>query len=208
MNGPLTDSDNALLRAWRRGELDEASRHAFEMRLFLEPTLLEAAQLDQGFEAGLRQGLPVAANDPGIGRPRRWTLLAAAAVGALAVLPFLHMTPPGEPLRGNVEWVTVDVRRSSGASEPMLVEPRAATGVVAMELPAPAGAGPYRARLRGIDGSQAMLDVTGLHAADGVLSLAFARDALPAGTYLIEIRGGGATDELVAAPLSFRYRPQ
>lgn len=208
MNGPLSDTDNALLRAWRRGELDEGARHAFEMRLFLEPSLLEAAQVDQAFEAGLKQRLPSAANDPAAAPQRPWMLLAAAAVGALAMLPFLYLAPPSAPpLHGNVEWVNVDVRRSSGL-EPVLIEPRRATGVVAMELPAPAGTdGPFRARLRGIDGSAAVLDVTDLQAADGVLSLAFARNALPAGTYVVELHGGADGEAPASAPLSFRYRP-
>jgi hypothetical protein len=209
MHGPLSDADNLLLRAWRRGELDEATRHAFETRLFLEPTLLEAAQIDQGVDAGIRHGLPMAANETPAPAPRQrsWpALAAAAAVGALAILPFMYMMQPTQELRGNVEWVNVDVRRST-TSEPLLVQPRASTGVVALEVPAPAGiAGPYRARLRGIDGSPAVLDVSDLHSADGVLSLAFSRNALPAGVYAVEISGeGGAAAG--AAPLRFRYRP-
>jgi hypothetical protein len=209
MHGPISDSDNLLLRAWRRGELDDATRHAFETRLFLEPTLLEAAQIDQAFDAGIQHTLPRAANEspaPRL-RQRSWpALAAAAAVGALAVLPFLFLMQPAEELRGNVEWVNVDVRRST-AAEPLLVQPRPATGVVALEVPAPAGvAGPYRARLRGIDGNPAVLDVTDLHPADGVLSLAFSRNALPAGVYAIEI-SGEAGDSAPAAPLRFRYRP-
>jgi hypothetical protein len=208
MHGPLSDADNLLLRAWRRGELDEATRHAFETRLFLEPTLLEAAQIDQAMDAGITHGLSTAANEAPAPspRPRTWpALAAAAALGALAVLPFMFLMQPQDALRGNVEWVNVDVRRST-AAEPLLVQPRASTGVVALEVPAPADlAGPYRARLRGIDGPRTVLDVTDLHPADGVLSLAFSRQALPAGVYAIEISG----DDGVAAatPLRFRYRP-
>jgi hypothetical protein len=209
MHGPLSDTDNLLLRAWRRGELDDAARHAFETRLFLEPTLLEAAQIDQAFDAGINRALPGAANEVPAPTMRRssWpALAAAAAVGALAVLPLMFLAQPPQELRGNVEWVNVDVRRSTSA-EPLLVQPRPTTGVVALEVPAPAGSsGPYRARLRGLEGSPVVLDVPDLHPADGVLSLAFSRNALPAGVYAIEISGeDGAAP---AAALRIRYRPE
>jgi hypothetical protein len=234
----ISHSDNLLLRAWRRGELDDASAHAFETRLFFEPWLAEAAEADQALEAGLRahpsqapavragRSQPTGSDEHGASkagaqaeasaarpeqarRSRRqppWAMLLAAGLGAAAVLPFAQLGPSTPEWRGNVEWVSVDVRRGTADAEPMLVAPRPSTELIAMELPAPAGAAPLTVRLLGERGDTA-LELAGLQPVDGIVSLAFPRDALAAGLYRIEFRSG--SDENIASPaLSFRYRPR
>lgn len=198
----LSDQDNRLLRAWRRGELDAQASHTFETRLFLEPDLLRAAQLDQALAEGLADA-PAARP----GRRRASTralggLALAAGLAGLAIWPMLPRTP-GPLSTGNIEWVSVDVRR--GAEAPMLVAPRASTRLLAMELPAP-GAGVYDVVLLPAEGGRAPLRISQLTAADGVLSLAFERGALEAGDYRIELRAHGNAGEPLAT-LGFRYRP-
>lgn len=237
MSGMISRSDNLLLRAWRRGELDEASTQAFETRLFFEPWLAEAAEADQALEAGLRehaalaadeiaQGAPSAGDAPTAGRPavagdqrsarrdqagrsRRqppWAMLLAAGLGAAAVMPFAQLGPSAPEWRGNVEWVSVDVRRGIADAEPLLVAPRASTGLVAMELPAPDAPAPLTVRLVAEQGGAAF-ELAGLHPVDGIVSLAFPRDALAAGVYRIEFRGSD-DDAVASSELSFRYRPR
>lgn len=209
MNMAISDSDNALLRAWRRGELDAAQADAFETRLFLEPDLVEAARLDQALAEGLPAVAAPAVSAPAA-RPRRsagpWSMLLAAGVGALAVLPFALDGGQPPPAVGNIEWVSVDVRRSS-SSEPLLVAPRANAQLVALEVPAPGDlVGPYTLSLVAMDAGTAALSVDGLQASDGRLSLAFARDALAAGDYRIEV-GDAEGRRAAGESLRIRYRP-
>jgi hypothetical protein len=206
MNATLSSSDNALLRAWRLGQLDASATDAFEARLFFEPDLAEAARLDQGLAAGLAAAneprLTAAAPRPGVNRP--WSMLLAAGLGALAVLPFAGTQSPPEVI-GNVEWVSVDVRR--GAENALLVAPRADADLVVIELPAPsAGDGPFNLRLMAIADGSAALSIEGLRASsDGLLSLAMARNAVPAGDYRIEIVA--ADGVLAGESLRIRYEP-
>lgn len=240
MTGMISRSDNLLLRAWRRGELDEASAHAFETRLFFEPWLAEAAETDQAIEAGLQADpcggkgpddlarprapavaapTPGAPSDPratggphpaGATRSRRqppWAMLMAAGLGAAAVLPFAQFGPSAPEWRGNVEWVSVDVRRGVADAEPLLVAPRASTELVAMELPAPAADAPLTVRLLAEHGHP-VLELPGLQPVDGIVSLAFPRHALAAGVYRIEFRSGSDGTAVAGPALSFRYRPR
>jgi hypothetical protein len=214
MSPALSTADNLLLRAWRRGELDPDACHAFETRLFFEPALLEAAQLDQALEAGLRDTAPTAPMfgnaDPRLRRPPPpWAMLLAAGLGAAAVLPFALRPDPAAEWQGNVEWVSVDARRGTADAEPLLIAPRASTGLVARELPAPAAArGPLTVRLLLADDSAPVYELGGLHAVDGIVSLAFPREALGAGVYRVEFRDGGDGSALAGPALSFRYRPR
>jgi hypothetical protein len=208
MNASLSSSDNALLRAWRLGQLDPSAADAFETRLFFEPGLAEAARLDQGLAAGLAAG---AANEPRLSSTvpqpnanRPWSMLLAAGLGALAVLPFAGQQSSPTAV-GNIEWVSVDVRR--GAEDALLVAPRADAELVVIELPAPsAGGGPFDLRLTTLADGQVALSIDGLLASsDGLLSLAMARDALPAGDYRIEIVA--ADGIAVGESLRIRYQP-
>ncbi len=200
----LSDQDNRQLRAWRRGELDDAASHAFETRLFLEPDLLRAAQLDQA----LRDGMA----DQARAAPRRRLparalggLALAAGLAGLAVWPLLPRSP--ETLStGNIEWVSIDVRR--GAETQMLVAPRASTRLLALEIPAPEQGELFDVSLVPQSGGHVPVQISQLSAEDGVLSLAFERGALSEGSYAIEVRAHGSQDS--SAPLSrldFRYRP-
>lgn len=208
---PLSAQDNALLRAWRLGELDADACRAFEQRLFFEPDLLDAAHADLAIADGLgdrsdtvtpvRQGQTI----------RWWPQLVAAGLGAMAVLPFAwHDEPPATALSANVEWVSLDVRRGDDARVPLLVQPRATTRLVALEVALPGvQSGSYELRLRAVgdDGDERLHEIADVHAADGMLSLAFARDALPPGTYRIEIRRSGDERLLAVEPPTFRYAP-
>ncbi len=206
----LSDADNTLLRAWRRGELDDAQAEALEARFFLEPGLAEAARADQLIAEGM-PAEPIAA--PGGVEPRVHPrprsvlpLLLAAGFGAAAVLPFaLRQADPPAAALANVEWVSLDVRRSSDDA-PLQVAPRAGAGLVVLEVPAPTEVnGPFRARIIDESGETA-LEIAGLLAADARLSLAFAREALAPGRYRIEVaRGEGAMTSGV--PLLIDYRP-
>lgn len=211
---PLSDGDNRLLQAWRRGELDDEASHAFETRLFLEPDLLRAAQIDQALADGLRDD--TAATTGSSPAPRRsqvrrqrsvaWTGWAlAAGLAGVAVWPMLG--EQGAPTSvGNVEWVSLDVRR--GSEDLPVVAPRAETGLVALELGAPSPSGRYAVHFSHRDSGDPALSVSDLMASDGLLSLAFERNALPAGDYLIELRAADAPATAPAASsLAFRYRP-
>jgi hypothetical protein len=203
----LTDEDNRQLRAWRLGQLDENASHAFETRLFLEPDLLRAAQLDQA----LRDGMDIHA--PGIAQAPKRRRTAARALGGLALaaglagLAVWPMLPRGTQAvsTGNVEWVSVDVRR--GAEEPMLVAPRASTRLLALELPAPAEGDLFDVSLVADQGGEAPIHLSQLSADQGVLSLAFERAALSPGVYYIEVRPHGAAEAQPVSRLAFRYRP-
>jgi hypothetical protein len=211
---PLSDADNRLLQAWRRGDLDAEASHAFETRLFLEPDLLRAAQIDQALADGLRdEAATTTGSSPA---PRRgdtarrrtvaWTGWAlAAGLAGVAVWPMLGELGVPAPV-GNVEWVSLDVRR--GSDDLPLVAPRAETGLVALELGAPAASGRYAVHFRHRDSGAPALSVSDLTASDGVLSLAFERNALPAGDYVIELRAAEVPATAPAASsLAFRYRP-
>jgi hypothetical protein len=228
MNSAQKQSDDLVLRAWRRGELDAASEDDFETRLFFEPDLLASAQADQAIAAGMKlveaespellsaadlsadeesEGRAVAESTlaaatvgdshANAGRRRRrpivagpWSMLLAAGLGAVAILPFASQFQSAPQATGNLEWVSIDVRRGA-ESEPLLVSPRASAGVVAMELAAPAGAtAPLTLSLIAVDSGEPTMVIAGLEPSDGLLSFAFARDQLPAGDYRIEIVGG------------------
>jgi hypothetical protein len=201
----LSEQDNRLLRAWRRGELGDEASQAFEVRLFLEPDLLRAAQLDQALAEGLADCGPVPSRRVAASRRRALGGLAlAAGLAGLALWPLLP-SAPGALTAGNIEWVSVDVRR--GQDAPMLVAPRASTQLLAMELPAPIGSEVFDVLLQAQHGGQAPIHFSQLRAEDGVLSLAFERAALGAGVYQLEIRRHGVDGEPPASRLSFRYQP-
>lgn len=201
----LSDQDNRQLRAWRRGELDDEASHAFETRLFLEPDLLRAAQLDQALRDGMADQPRPAATPRRIPSRALGGLALAAGLAGLAVWPLLPRTP--ETLStGNVEWVSIDVRR--GAETQMLVAPRASTRLLALEIPAPAGGELFDVSLKPQSEGHAPIQISQLSAEDGVLSLAFERGALSEGAYAIEVRAHGSEES--SEPLSrlgFRYRP-
>lgn len=206
----LSDADNALLRAWRRGELDDAQTEALEARFFMEPGLAEAARADQLIAEGMPAEVIAAPGgvEPRIHpRPRSvLPLLLAAGFGAAAVLPFaLRQTDPPAAALANVEWVSLDVRRSSDDA-PLQVSPRAGAGLVVLEVPAPTEvSGPFRARILDESGATA-LEIAGLLAADARLSLAFAREALAPGRYRIEVARAEGT-MTSGVPLLIEYRP-
>lgn len=202
----LSDQDNRLLRAWHRGELDEDASHAFETRLFLEPDLLRAAQIDQALREGITEQRPAAQPKPAFrpGRRALGGLALAAGLAGLAVWPMLPRGPEALTA-GNIEWVSVDVRR--GADEPMLVAPRASTQLLAMEIPAPADGQLFDVQLVPDDGSKPPVRLSQLSADQGVLSLAFERAALTAGVYRIEVRPHGSAESQPVNRLAFRYRP-
>ncbi|MGQ0801495.1 MAG: hypothetical protein ACT4NL_15460 [Pseudomarimonas sp.] len=219
MNMSISNADNVLLRAWRRNELDPVAADALETRLFFEPDLLAAAQSDQHLTSALAGGssahapsgaaqiaaTQIAAKAVPLSSRQPWSLLLAAGLGALAVLPFASQGPTPAAV-GNIEWVSVDVRRGS-ESEALLVAPRATASLVVIEIPAPANiSGPYTLSLVAAAGSERPIVLSGLHATDGLLSLAIPRDALAGGDYRIEV----ATAEGVVPgeALQLRYQPQ
>lgn len=237
MNSALRQSDDLLLRAWRRGEMDAAAEDAFEARLFFEPDLLASAQADQAMEEGLRlvtkespellaQDATTAASSDesavasavpqatsaSVSRRRPlvagpWSMLLAAGLGAAAILPFAGQLQTGPQPAGNLEWVSLDVRRGVD-SAPLTVAPRASAGVVAMELAAPAGAtAPLTLRVIEVGSDTAVMVIPGLEPSDGLISFAFARDQLAAGDYRIEILGSGNRVAEGSDSLLIRYRP-
>jgi len=208
MTTSISNADNLLLRAWRRNELDAVAVDALEARLFFEPDLLAAAQSDQQLthalasEPSAESALPARSVRRASKQP--WSLLLAAGLGALAVLPFVNQGPAPTAL-GNVEWVSVDVRRGSD-SEALLIAPSATASLVVIEIPAPANtSGPFTLSLVAAPGGERPIVLHGLLATDGRLSLAVPRDALAGGDYRIEV----ATAEGVVPGegLRVRYRP-
>jgi len=206
MNFPqLSDADNLQLRAWRRGELDADSTRAFETRLFFEPALLDAAQLDQTLAAGIAAQPGTA--EPVVDASRRlppWSLLLAAGLGAAAVLPLA--LPGGSPgVHANVEFVSVDVRR--GSVDLLQVTPQTTTGMLAMRLPVPEDMrGPVAARLVPLDGGGAVLRVDNLRPQHGMVTLGFAPEAVAAGDYRVELRDA-RDDGWRDSGLALSYQP-
>jgi len=204
----LSDQDNRLLRAWRRGELDAAAAQDFETRLFLEPDLLRAAELDQGLAQGLAGDLRTGEQAPRR-RRRRFAgalgLALAAGVAGLTVWPMLPQTLSTPAPMGNVEWVSLDVSRSTAS--PMRVAPRTETRLVAMELGTPTREGVYSVDIRHRADGRPALSVSNLNASDGLVSLAFERSALAAGDYLVELRSPGGGDSPPLRSMAFRYQP-
>ncbi len=224
MTTMISHADNLTLRAWRRGELAPADADAFETRLFFEPSLADAATIDlqlaDAFAAvcerqtgqdptyalvAEKQLLGAATSTVRRHRGNPWSMLLAAGVGALAVLPFARVTLEAPGALGNVELVSVDVRRGA-EDRGLLVEPRAGTQAVVIEFAAPtANAGPYTVSLVAIDSGETVVSVPGLIDVDGLLSLTFARDALMAGDYRVEIAAAGGAP--AASALRIDYRP-
>ncbi len=214
MNMSISNADNLLLRAWRRNELDPAAADALETRLFFEPDLLAAAQSDQHLSSALASeasastqvaAAPMVAKAVPVSNKQPWSLLLAAGLGALAVLPFVNQGPAPTAV-GNIEWVSVDVRRGSD-SEALLIAPRATASLVVIEVPAPADiSGPFTLSLVAAADGQIPIILPGLHATDGLLSLAIPRDALAGGDYRIEV--ATAAGVVAGEALRVRYQPQ
>jgi hypothetical protein len=206
----LSDADNRLLRAWRLGELDAQRAQSFEERLFFDPALSEAANIDMALEAGLRDTLrpePLhAPRQPATRRRRRMVeLLAAAAIGALAVVPFTAAPPTSQPVSSNIEWVSLSARRDLQA-EPQLVAPRAGAELITLEVAVAAADGDaVSVRLDGAHGGT-LLQADRLQVRDGAVTLAFARDALPPGVLSVEVIGSSGQRQ--QAPLLIRYQPR
>lgn len=202
----LSDEDNRLLRAWRRGDLDEEASLAFETRLFLEPGLLRAAQIDEAMAGGL--GDEAQGRQPGREPAWPWKLVAGLALAAGmagAVLWPLRQDTPTLLAAGKVEWVSLDVRRGGG--EPMMVAPGPDTRLLALEVPVPGGDdGLYDLSVIPATGGQAPIQVSRLSAEQGMLNLAFEREALPPGVYFVEIRAHGEQEGQPLQKLAFRYR--
>ncbi|MBD8525861.1 hypothetical protein [Pseudomarimonas arenosa] len=204
---PLSPQDNAAIRAWRRGEMNESEAEAFETRLFLEPELLEAAKLDQQIEHGLRAAgndLLKVKSQPNRLIRQALPLALAAGLGALAVLPLSALLQKGPESHANVEWVSLDVRR--GIADLPLIAPRADTELVALEIGAPSDAPRFDVELRDRRSQDLLLSFEALTASDGLISLAFARDALTNGEYRVRVFEQGRRDQ-AGLELSFRYQP-
>ena len=209
MTMSISNADNLLLRAWRRNELDPVAADALEARLFFEPDLLAAAQSDQQLTSALTKkpnALPqVEAKSAPLPSKQPWSLLLAAGLGALAVLPFVNLGQAPVAV-GNIEWVSVDVRRG-GDDEALLVAPRATASMVVIEVPAPVSLnGPFTLSLVAAADGERPIVLPGLHASDGLLSLAFPRDALAGGDYQIEV--ATAAGVVPGEALRVRYQPQ
>lgn len=204
----LSPQDNAAIRAWRRGEMNEIEAEAFETRLFLEPDLLEAAKLDLQLEQGLREvGEGALRSRPGIGSGlirQALPLALAAGIGALAVLPLSALLRSAPEGHANVEWVSLDLRR--GAADLPLIAPRADTELVAVEISAPSGAKQFDIELRDRRSQDLVLSFDSLTETDGLISLAFDRHALAAGEYRLRVFEHGQRDQ-AGSELGFRYQP-
>lgn len=203
----LSDRDNQLLQAWRRGELDPAAVGALETRLFFEPELAQAAQLDQALAAGIAAlpSSPGESGEPAPQREPRWPLLLAAGLGAMAVLPLAFHAIGPAPAHANVEVVSIDVRRGA-VPAPATVSPGRGAELVAMRMPAPTGvAAPLSVRFVGADGRQALL-VDHLRPDAGSVTLAFAPDALASAVYRVEFRQA-SEPQWRRSELTFRFEP-
>lgn len=203
----ISSEDNRLLQAWHNGELDASAADALERRFFFEPALAEAASIDQD----IREGLSFLDHQRPVARTPRaerlWTLLAAASLGAVAVLvpvayQSLDQTPP--PVLGNVEWVRLDHTRSS-ASTPTLVNPSAETGAIIIEVPAPEGTGPFEARVVSSNDGEVPLTAQQLLPLNGALTIVVPRGALKGGRYTVEISSRSSAKPAVSLP--FRFEP-
>jgi hypothetical protein len=207
--------DSALLRAYRRGELDPAAEQAFEARLFFEPELVEQLELDAALEAALREQAaqpavlqPVQAPAP-VRRSTRlpWAVALAASLCAVALLPGawrgMQLDQPGY---GNVELVALDAVRSADAPV-RIVQPRTQTRLLAIEAPAPAGAAePFELRLLDPAGTP-VITINDAIAIDGFVSVAVPTTRLRAGDeYRLEVRSAGQTSP--ASTLAFRFEPR
>ena len=206
MKRPLSNEDNRLLRAWRNGELDEPAAHDLEARLFFEPDLLQAAQIDQDIQEGIERIDPPR---PAMQPQRLWPLLAAASIGAMAVMvpvayQSANQTP--SPMLGNVEWVRLDYVRGDSPA-PTLISPTAGAGAIVIEVPAPAGKGTFEARVVA-DNPHGGIPLVSqeLVAIDGALTLVLPRGALADGDYRVEIRSMAKPAETSLESLPFRFQ--
>lgn len=205
MKRPLSNEDNRLLRAWRNGELDEPAAHDLEARLFFEPDLLEAAQIDQDIQEGIERIDPPR---PVMQPQRLWPLLAAASIGAMAVMvpvAYQSSNQTPSPMLGNVEWVRLDSVRGTGNVVPTLVNPTSETGAIIIEVPAPAGDGPFIATVVSSAGGEAPLTAQELVAIDGALTIVLPKSALKSGTYSVRVSSPSSDKPEISLP--FRFEP-
>ncbi|MEZ5465843.1 MAG: hypothetical protein R3F22_11615 [Lysobacteraceae bacterium] len=207
--GQLGSEDNRLLQAWRSGELSAAEAEALETRLFFEPELATAASIDQDIQDGfafLERNRPAVRTSRA---ERLWPLLAAASIGAMAVLVPVayHGAAQHDPgIMSNVEWVRLDHVRSS-TTAPTLINPSAGAGALVMELPAPGGEGPFEARIVSDADATLVFTAGDLHPVDGALTLLLPRNALKSGDYRIELRSVAHQTGTAEESLRFRFQP-
>ena len=136
---------------------------------------------------------------------RIWPLMAAASLGALAVLlpNAFRDTQEQAPLLGNVEWVRLDHVRSSNAP-PTLVNPGSSAGALVLEIPAPSGFGPFTVTIINENGAETDLRFEHLSAVDGALTVVVPRDRLQAGSYSLSVQASNGGQPSL---LAFRYQP-
>lgn len=216
----ITEQDNALMRAWRRGELDEDTAVAFEQRLFLEPELLRAVEIDQALASGLRQPPPPASAVPASpppefapARPQRrrrlplplqWAL--AAGLGAAVVWPWTAEWRAPPPSALSVEWVSLAARR--GVNEQTVIRVAPSPGIEWVALDLQVGVEhPIDLAVVSLDGRVSALQVRGLQPRFGAVGVGFARHALAAGSYRLQLADSRNGAPLEGAPLIVDYQP-
>lgn len=205
----ISDQDNRLIRAWRRGELSQDEAMAFEARLFLEPELLQAVEIDQSMAAALSH----VETRPG---PRRLEsrarqrvnqgaqLLLAASVGAAVVLPFALDLAGSGPQAQGVEWVSVSNRRSASAEPVVLLQPSHGAELIALDI-AVMDEAVVDVELYDLRGVSTGVRAAELEPRDGSVGFAFRRDALAAGDYRIRVSRDGHA--LASPEVILRYQP-
>lgn len=204
----ISDQDNQLIRAWRRGELSDSDALKFEARLFVEPELLHAVEIDQSMAAALNEGAqPVPAGPPVRRRRHRLApsaqLLLAASVGAVAVLPFVTDRDAPEPVAQGIEWVSVSNLRAT-VDAVLTLQPDPAVALIALDL-AVEGQAPIDVELVDLRGVSTGVHIKNLLPRDGAVGFAFQRHALSAGDYRIRLSREGRGE--VAPDVVLRYQP-
>ena len=205
----ISDQDNRLIRAWRRGELSEDDAMAFESRLFLEPELRQAVEIDQSMAAALShvESRPASRRVESRARQRvnqGAQFLLAASVGAAAVLPFaLDLGNAGNHAQA-VEWVSVSNRRSAATDAVMLLQPAQGTQLIALDI-AVTDEQPVDVELFDLRGVATGVRAETLSPRDGSVGFAFKREALAAGDYRVRVSRDGHA--LASPDVTLRYQP-
>lgn len=205
----ISDQDNRLIRAWRRGELSQDEALAFEARLFLEPELLQAVEIDQSMAAALSHVETRSGSRRLETRSRSRVnqgaqFLLAASVGAAAVLPFALDLGESGPQAQAVEWVSVSNRRSVSAESVVLLQPSPGTELIALDI-AVADDGTVDVELYDLRGVSTGVRAHDLAPRDGSVGFAFRRGALAAGDYRVRVSRDGHA--LASPEVILRYQP-
>lgn len=203
----ISDRDNQLIRAWRRGELSESDAMQFEARLFVEPELLQAVEIDQSMASALNQGSHAVPALAPARRRRRMAqgaqLLLAASVGAVAVMPFMSDQSARQPAAQSIEWVSVSNMRATSDAV-LVLQPDPEIDLIALDV-AVEGQAAIDVALVDLRGGETGVHAEQLLPRDGAVGFAFQRHALPPGDYRLRLSREGRGQ--VAPDVVLRYQP-